>query len=55
MPKDREKSINPAAAQRKAEKQKALKKGIQAQSPPSNSLTLSLSLLLLLLPLEIDR
>ena len=26
MPKDREKSINPAAAQRKAEKQKALKK-----------------------------
>ncbi|MCJ1240065.1 hypothetical protein MMC14_008065 [Varicellaria rhodocarpa] len=27
MPKDRERSINPAAAQRKAEKQKALKKG----------------------------
>jgi hypothetical protein len=27
MPKDREKAINPAAAQRKAEKQKALKKG----------------------------
>ena len=28
MAKDKERSINPAAAQRKAEKQKALKKGV---------------------------
>ena len=32
MAKDKERTINPAAAQRKLEKQKALKKGIVAPS-----------------------
>ena len=44
MAKDKERTLNPAAAQRKAEKQKALKKGafvfpsvIHALRPPSAS------------------
>ncbi|MCJ1251188.1 hypothetical protein MMC30_008419 [Trapelia coarctata] len=36
MPKDREKTINPASAQRKAEKQKALKKGKAAVTAQRN-------------------
>jgi hypothetical protein len=38
MPKDKERSINPAAAHRKAEKQKALKKGISLSSPLATTL-----------------
>lgn len=45
MPKDKERSVNPAAAQRKLEKQKAVKKGVTL-GPISSFIKLHLKVIL---------